>query len=193
MRRKFGRNTEALGIVDLRYQTAISQRGRIAVAVPPGTGGFTKHGFDHLEPLRDPVGVPDAFSLCVHAQHAFQALQHAQIVQRMYLAGDGLGNGTCSCSSGSISGQQGRSRVQFIEILHDGQRLGEGDRAINQHRYQLGRVERGKRRRMLFPAASYKVYRDGLVSQSFQLQCDAHAVCRRTAKVGVKNQHGCSA
>jgi len=78
--------TDALGVEDLWNEAAIRQRGRITEAAAAAGALPMQHLFDGIQPERDPVLRP---SLPLNAIQAarLQIFQHAQITERMNVAG----------------------------------------------------------------------------------------------------------
>ena len=80
--------SHALGVEDLRHEHAVGQAGRVAVAEAAGRRAAGELALDRLQAGLDPVPVPAVLGLVVDAQLALQVAQHAQVVERMDLAGD---------------------------------------------------------------------------------------------------------
>src|ERR1035437_7574168 len=99
-RHKWRIKTSRVG--NLGYQTAIGQGGLLAVTERTGAGTVIKHSLQGSKPQRDPVPVPIGPGRHVHFQLVLQVLQHAQIVEWMNLAGDGLSQRAYSGASGCI-------------------------------------------------------------------------------------------
>ena len=72
---------EALGIENLRYETAISHRWPIAMAEFFAVPGVDQIGFDFGKPVADPVVVPGVLFLFRVSELPGEVLQHAQVVE----------------------------------------------------------------------------------------------------------------
>ena len=81
---------EAARVVDLRDQAAVGDRRRVAVAEGAGRRMVLQQRFERGEAFGDPVPHPDVALGLRHAPVALEILQHAQVVERMDVAGDQL-------------------------------------------------------------------------------------------------------
>ena len=80
--------SNAARVRDLRHEADVGERGRVAVAEAPGRAVVRQRLLQRLEADVDPVAVPAVLLLLREAQRADQVVQHAQVVERMDLAGD---------------------------------------------------------------------------------------------------------
>lgn len=79
---------DALRIGDLRNQTAVCQRRRIAVAEIPCTAVFGQRRLDRRQALFAPMAIPCILVVFTDFQISDQIAQHAQVVQRMNVTSD---------------------------------------------------------------------------------------------------------
>jgi hypothetical protein len=96
---------------------------------------------DHLLDGRkaglDPVAVPGVDRLLVLVHAVAEILQDPQVVERVDVAGHRLGDRPDAGARHGIGRQQRRIGVDLVEILDDGERLGEDVAAVElQRRHQ---------------------------------------------------------
>ena len=156
------RDVQARGVGHLRHQAAVGQRGCRADAPAVMVG---QPGFEGVETLGDPVGVPGVFLRLTQAQLMHQVFQNAQVVQRVDVAGDELGDVQHLAALRAVGGHKQRLGLNAIQMVDDGQRLRQPRRAIDQRRHQPRRVERQKLRAALSAAAQVHGY--GFMRQPF--------------------------
>ena len=78
----------ALGVDHLRHQRDVGQAGLVAVAERAGPAVLGEQPLERAEALLDPMVVPGLDGGMVMPQRPLQIAQHAQIVDRMDVAGD---------------------------------------------------------------------------------------------------------
>src|SRR5688572_33076444 len=98
----------------------------------------------------------------------------------MDLARDELRERLDARASYRLGGNQARRREPRIEVLDDRERLPEDRAVIVERRDRRLRIQRAKLRYMV--CAAGEVHRDRFVSDAFDVQCDADAICGRAAK-----------
>src|SRR5216684_62487 len=151
------------------------------------------HRLDRLETGHDPMRVPSVDSGLVVVERSLEVLQHDEVVERMDVAGDRLGHGANLGAPHGIAGQQRWLPVRLLEIIDDGQRLGEHFAAGNgERRHPHLRVDAAVFGAPLLAACLREVDGQDLVAQSLEIERDAHPVGGGGAKIRIELQHGCS-
>ena len=109
-------------------------------------------------------------------EFAFQILHHAQVVQRMDVAGDHLRQSAHACAL-TRRGRQDLpfAVINFIQVFDDRHRLADHAHAVDQYWNQFLGIEFAERRRMLLAARIDQMHGHDVVDQAFQIQRDAHA------------------
>eukprot|EP01137_Pigoraptor_chileana_P012682 Opistho-2@65302 len=162
---------EALRIEDLRHQHAVRQTRRVAEAE---LAGHAAQALLHdLQPALHPVPVPAVLVVLADAHLLGQVAQHAKVVDRVDLAGDVLRQAAHLRPADRAVGQQRRLGIQLVQVLDDGQRLGQARLAVLQHRHQARARGAGIGLLLLFIA--HQMHAAVVVVQAFQGQRDAHA------------------
>ncbi len=179
-------NLKTLGVEHLRYQATVGEGRRVTVAEAAHVAVALQVRFQRGQAFAHPMAVPLHLLLFGQAHRAFQVLQHAQVGDRVRVAGNGLRQRAHAGAAHRILRQQRHQRVHFLQVLDDGQRLRQHDAVVFQRRHQAGRVDRAVGRRQLLATVAQQVHRHGIVSQAFQVQRNADAVGGRTAEVGVE-------
>ena len=105
------------------------------------------------------------------AELAGQVAQHAQIIDRVDVAGDDVGEGTYPRSVGCLLRQKRRLRAYLVEIFEDRHRLDQDPSAILERRNQTLRVDAAIIGFALIVAA--QVDRRGVVGEPLQIEADA--------------------
>ena len=90
--------------------------------------GSTSWRSTRLKAGLDPMPVPAVLVVFAQLQVVHQVAQHAQVVQRVDLAGDVVGQRAHARATGRVGRQQRRRGVGFVEVLDDRQRLGQAQR-----------------------------------------------------------------
>ena len=133
------RHVEAPRIVELRHEADVGSRRRIAeqerASVRSG------HRFERGQTFRDPVRIPAVDLRLIVAELGLDVFQHAQIVERMDVAGDGHGHRDDVCAVGRGGGDQRMVGVADVEIVDNRQALGQPVPVDLEHRHQSLRVE----------------------------------------------------
>src|SRR5689334_16289884 len=142
-------------------------------------------GFQLGKSVRDPVPVPVVDLLLRLPERALQMLQHAQVVQRMDLARDQIGDGTHPRARERFLRNERWRRVLFVQPLDDGERLDEARAVVEfERRQERLRVYLGVPAFAVLPLR--QVHEHRLVGDAFKVERDANAKGRGAAKVGVK-------
>ena len=129
------RALKALRIKYLRYQAAICHRRFVAVAKRAAQSAGREDSLDGQQSFINPVAIPLGFLRFGHAQAVRQVTQYPQVVKRMDVAGNGLGDGP-NVGPGICRGRQQRDGgVGFVQPFDDGQRLGQDPRVCFQARH----------------------------------------------------------
>ena len=79
---------DAARVGELRHEADVGERRRVAVAEAARRRFAREPRFERLEADVDPVLVPAVLLLFGDAERAGQVMQHAQVVERMDVAGD---------------------------------------------------------------------------------------------------------
>ena len=116
-----------------------SPRSSAHVAVAEGAGRrmVLQQRFERSEAFDDPVPHPYVALGLRHAPVALEVLQHAQVVERVDVAGDQLRQRAHALAIARGSRQQRRIGPHFVEVFEDRQRLPQHAVAMLQHRHQL--------------------------------------------------------
>ena len=126
---------EALGIEDLRHQHAVGQRRRVAVA----EARRLRRASCRSTASR-PVSTQWRYQRFLSSSDTFsrlhQVAQHAQVVQRVDLAGDVQRQRAHARAAQRVGRQQRRLGMGLVEVLDDRQRLREHVLAVAQQRHQ---------------------------------------------------------
>jgi hypothetical protein len=178
----------AFGVDDLRDESDVGKPGALAVAEATAFRLARQKLFKSPKPRVDPVVVPDRENLLVVAQPPVQATQNPQIVERVDIAGDDLGERANPRPIRRPVGQEGRFGMGFVEIFDDRQRLNEdlpavldgGDEALGVEGEIGG----------LFLIAAAPMDKRALIGKAFEIEGDADAERGRRAKEGVKLHGG---
>ena len=114
-----------------------------------------------------------------------QPVQNFQILHRMGVAGDRLGEGADLGPLKRVLRQEGRLRMGLVEPFDDGERLGQHRAIIEfQCRHQPLRIEREISGVALLAMA--QMMRDVLDVDAFEIERDAHAPGGRTAEIAMQ-------
>src|SRR5262245_48760295 len=126
---------ESLGVDDLGYETDIGESRFIAEAK---WGGLDQL-LNGIEPaLQDPMAIPAVDILAEMIERVLQIVEHAQIVQRMNVAGNRKGNRTRSGPQQRVIRDQARLGKDLLEIFDDHQRLSDDGSIVKLERRQEG-------------------------------------------------------
>jgi hypothetical protein len=135
------------------------------------------------------VARPFVLRRIIVSERARHVLEHAQVVQRMDVTGDGQGE---LPNPGAIGRRGARQQRRFgeslVEVFDDRQRLREVFAIVLEHRHELRRV--GAREGVRHLLGREQVHRHALVWQVLEIQCDPHAIRRRAAEVLVESHRG---
>ena len=147
-----------------------------------------QHGLDRREAVGHPVPHPLVALGLWHVPGAVEVLQHAQVVERVDVAGNRLGYGANALAIAAGRWQKRRTRPGLIKVFQDRQRLSHHAIAMLEHRHQLLRIELAIRVGVLLAAVAHQMHRNSLVGQALQVQSDAHPVSGTGAPVGIQHQ-----
>src|SRR5688572_13924887 len=177
---------EALGVGDLGDEADVRDRGRVAEAERAGSA-LGEHGLERVEPFAYPVAVPVVAPRLVDLELLREVLQHAQVVERVDVAGDRERDRAHPRAILETLGQKRRQRMLLVEVLDDRERLREAPLTDHQRRHEPLRVQLEVAGRALFALA--QVDEAALGREPLQVQGDAHAVRGGGAEVIVE-EHG---
>src|SRR5690606_32256662 len=177
---------EAPRVVHLGNQQDVCHRYLISVTVAAGGGIAGEHGFDTAQPDVDPVPIPRIFGGVISTQFMLQVLEHAQVIQRMDIAGDRLRNGSNPRPTCGVLWKQRRFRVRLFKVFQYGHGLTDGHVAIDQRGDQRSRIQRLVRVGKLLTAVFEQMYRQMLVVDTLEIQRDTYAVGGRAAEIAVQ-------
>ena len=131
------------------------------------------------------MGVPGILLLFAGVHFLDQVFQHAQIVQRMDFAGDGLGQRAHPGPAQRVGRQQAGLGLEFVQVFDDGHGLRQPRAVVgDQQRHQPVGGQTGVVVLQLF--AAHQVHGDIVVVHALERQRDAHAERGRGAEVVVK-------
>src|SRR5690606_38900048 len=177
---------EAPGIEHLRHEQNIRQSDVVTMAETAGGGVARQHGLDGAQPDIDPVPVPGVLGVFIHAHDMLQVLEHAQVVERVNVAGNGLCDGTNARPPGCVGRQQRRLRMCLFQVFQNGHGLTDGQFAIHQRRHQRRGVQRLVVGRILLPPVLEEVHGHGFIGQTLEVESNAYAVGSRAAEITVE-------
>src|SRR5690606_8342657 len=123
-----------------------------------------------------------------HPPLALEELQHAQVVERVDVAGDHLRQRAHALAVARGRRHQRRLRPHLVQVLEDRQRLPQHALPLLQHRHQFLRVGLAEGVGVLLAAVAHQVHRDDLVRQPLQVEADAHPVRGAGAPVRIQAQ-----
>src|SRR5690606_24825020 len=121
----------------------------------------------------NPVQRPGLSPGLIDVELSLQVLLHAQVGQRMHVAGDQLGQRAHARTVTRHGGQQGQRREALVQVLDDRQRLPYRTLAVEQHRYQRLRIDLTELGRALFTAIVQQVDRLLRIGQALEVEGDA--------------------
>mmetsp|Transcript_21958 Transcript_21958/g.86125 ORF Transcript_21958/g.86125 Transcript_21958/m.86125 type:complete len:369 (-) Transcript_21958:4452-5558(-) len=177
------RAVEALGVVDLGHEQAVGQARCVAEAEAARGRGQTL--LDDGQAGGDPMVVPAVHLLLRMAEVVLQIAQHAQIVQRMDVTADVLGQRPHLGPGDRILRQQRRLGLHLVQILEDSHGLAQPAAVIqHQGRHQMGHLLVRKGLGELLVAGQM----DGriVIVHALEREADAHPPGCRRAEVVVE-------
>ena len=118
-----------------------------------------QHRLERGKPLDDPVPHPPVAFRLRHVPFALEVLQHAQVVERMDVAGDQLRQRAHALAIARRGRQQRGLLPDFVQVFEDRQRLPQHALAMLQHRHQSLRVGFAEFGAVLFAAIAQQVHR----------------------------------
>ena len=174
---------EALGVEDLRDQATVRQRGRIAPAKLRSwqTIGFAlciqqvQLALKGLQAGACPVRVPAGLGLLRDSHLLHQMLEHAQIVERVNLAGDHLRQRPHMGTAQGIRWQQGMLGMGLIQLFDDGHGLSQPVAIVRLKRWHQSITHMGRLGSGLMLAA-HQMHGNGLERQALEQQCNTNAI-----------------
>ena len=135
-----------------------------------------------IETRLDPVSRPGKSAFLGLAELFTQIAHHAQVLDRMDIGGRNQGQCPHARAAHWILGQQRRLRMGLLQILEDGERLGQHFAGIeHQGWHQHLRIEDRIVRRPLLALA--QVPRGVLDHDTLEIERDTHAIRRRRTKI----------
>ncbi len=123
-----------------------------AVAVPAG------QFLEPTESLADPVPHPFRDGRILLAERSAQVVEHAQILQRVDVAGDAVCHGPHDRAAGEIGRQQRRIGMGFLQVLDDRERLAEHAIVVGERRHQALRIHLAIGLAVLLAAVAHEVH-----------------------------------
>ena len=160
--------------------------GRSPQAKTPERSGLDDQSLQPREAVGDPMAVPCELFRLIVAKRRGDIFEHAQIVERMDLAGHRAHHGANIGAGTQIARKQRRLGVFLFEILADRNRLDEIEPLIRESGHETLRIDGAVGRRMLLAAAADHVHIGRLRGQALQRERYPDAKGRRRAEVGVK-------
>jgi hypothetical protein len=180
---------ETLRIEYLRHQAAVDQCRRIAERKATHTPQLRQIDFERGKPLFDPVAVPRILGFLRHLELVLEVLEHAQVVERMDLAGDFLSQAAHDGTLERILRQQRRLRMGFVEILDDRHRLNQRPAIDHERRHHAIGIQRAILGLQLHAAFLQQMHALVVIGQALQVQRDTHPERRRAAEVAMEFEH----
>ena len=147
-----------------------------------------EHRFDRIESFTDPVPHPKIALGLRAVEFAVEKLHHAQVAQRMDVACDCHGNRADALPIARRHGKQRWLGPGLVEVFKNGQRLPELATAMLQDGNHALRVDRAEFRPPLVAAIAQEMDRKDVVTQTLEIQADAHAIRRAGAPIRVQLQ-----
>jgi hypothetical protein len=160
----------------------------MAVAELAGRRMVDQHRFEGIQAIADPVPHPLVTLGLRDVPFAFEVLQHAQVVERVHVAGDDLRQGAHALAVARGGGQQRGRGPDFVQVFEDRHRLAQHALAVFEHGHQALRIAGAEFGRVLFAPVSQQVDGGQLVGQALEMEPDAHAIRRARAPVGKQPQ-----
>src|SRR5271166_2532581 len=184
--RRIGSEIEpvSLGVDNLRYERNVGKTGCVAVAELASPRILRKQLFERLKACSNPVVVPAGNRGLVMAERMGNVAQHPQIIDRMDVAGDNLGERADPSAVSRVLGQQRWFWISLVEILDDRQGLDQCSVAIYQRRHQSLRVD-GEIIGLALVIAP-QMDRGGFVLEFFQIEGDPDAECGGGSEITVE-------
>ena len=181
---------EAARVEHLGHQAAVGQRGRVAMAAQAGLRVARQLRLDGFQAQRHPVVYPGGALRVGGLQGAGEVVEHAQVVQRVDVAGHAQRQRAhAGAAHGALRQQRGRG-VRLFQVFEEGERLRERGAPVLQRGHERGRVHGAVGGLELLAAAAQQVHGHAVIRQPLERERDAHAVGGRAAEVGVEPQHG---
>src|SRR5690606_17718526 len=149
-----------------------------------------QHFLQRVEALADPVTNPVHACGLIQAELVFQVAQHAEVVQRMDVAGDRERQRAYPGTVRLVGGQQRRIGMNLFQVFDDRQRLRDGNAVVDEGRHPAERIELPVPEALLLVA--HQVHRVQVRLQLLEVQRDAHAVGGRAAEIREKFHHALS-
>src|SRR5882762_5524157 len=126
----------------LRHEAAIGHGDLVAKTVFAVLLLLQEKGFHHPEAFGDPMPVPGVHALFVELVGLADVFPHAQVVERMDLAGDDLRKGAHVGAVERVGGKELRPRINLVQVFDDRERLGQNPSAVLERGNQALCVER---------------------------------------------------
>src|SRR5688572_16823754 len=138
---------------------------------------------ERAETLGDPVPDPFRDGPVALPQRPAQVIQHAQVLQRMDVAGDAERHAAHHGATDEVLRQDRRIGVRLFEIFDDRERLAEGAVLVHERGHEALRVHLAIGIAVLLAAVTDQVHRHGAVGNALVRERDAYAPGRGTAEV----------
>ncbi len=181
------RRLQPPGIINLRHQAEIGERDVAA----EGVGAGADQLLHRVEAVGDPVVIPGVDLGLLMLERVLQIAQRADIVERMDIAGDDLGDRPHLGALQRIARQERGLRMDLVEILDDRHRLDEHVAGIERERGEPHvRVDGAVFRLAVDAAFLLQMDRDHLADQALEIERDAHPVGGRRAEIGIELHGG---
>src|SRR5258705_9427529 len=177
------RYIEAAGIVDLWHEADVGKADMRTERV----GAREEQRFGRLESDRHPMRIPGIDGVLVLLERVLQIEQRADIVERMDVAGDHLGERAHMGTFDRVCRQQRRLGMDLVEILDDGQRLDQHVAARKRHcRHAALRIEGAELGRVLSAAALGEMDRLHFIGETLEVERDPRPVGGRRPEIRVE-------
>ena len=125
------------------------------------------------------MAVPGVALVLGAAELVLEVFEHPEIVQRVEVAGDHLGQRPDPAPRRRALGQEGRRRMGLVEVFEDRHGLDQCGVAIFEHRHQLLRIEGREGVGELRAAILQQVHRGALGHDPLEVQADTDAEAGR--------------
>src|SRR5205823_13179333 len=107
----------AMRIVNLRHERDVGEPGRIAVTEGAGAWIALEQPLEGVEAAGDPMIIPKLQGLLVMSERPMEIAKHAQIVERMNVAGNDRGERAHASPAIGVAGQERRLRICPVEVF----------------------------------------------------------------------------
>src|SRR5438067_1634416 len=166
----------ATRVVHLRHDAQIGERDVAPVHVPPVPARAPHALLQRAEAHPDPLAHPGIHRVLVRLEGGAQVIEHPQVAERVDVAGDGERERAHLRPICGRARQERRVRMRLLEILDDGERLGDGGVALHDDRDQTFGIDGAKFGRVLGAHRCAQIDQRRLPGDALEAERDAHPI-----------------